>query len=294
MLKKSINSVNINLDSRKRSLNLVWLRIEYATGRWSGKMKKNFAIFLALSFLFLPLRQNADASPKEIIVSAAISLKDAFEEIGRSYELKNRGPQVVFNFGASGDLARQIEGGAPADVFASASQKYMDGLDEKGLLLQGTRSDFAANSIVLIVPAGSKTVPASFEGLEARDIREIAVGNPKTVPAGRYAEEVLTYYKLMPSVKDKLVLGENVRQVLDYVARGEVDAGIVYATDGSIRAKEVRVAASAPEKSHKPVVYPIAVVKGTKNEAAAKAFIAFVLSPAGKRILEKYGFREGL
>jgi molybdate transport system substrate-binding protein len=269
-------------------------QVEYATGRWSGEMKRNFATFLVLCFLFLSFSHSADASPKEIIVSAAISLKDAFEEIGRSYEQKNKGPEVVFNFGASGDLARQIEGGAPADVFASASRKYMDGLYKKGLLLQGTRSVFATNSIVLIVPAGSKTVPTSFEGLEAREIREIAVGNPKTVPAGRYAEEVMTYYKLMPSVKDKLVLGENVRQVLDYVARGEVDAGIVYATDASIRAKEVRVAASAPEKSHKPVVYPIAVVNGTKNEAAAKAFIAFVLSPAGQRILEKYGFREGL
>jgi molybdate transport system substrate-binding protein len=256
-------------------------------------MRRNFMVSLVLCLLFLPFLHTADASPKEIIVSAAISLKDAFEEIGRSYERKNMGSQVVFNFGASGDLARQIEGGAPADVFASASQKYMDGLYKKGLL-QGTRSVFAANSIVLIVPAGSKTVPASFEGLEAREIREIAVGNPKTVPAGRYAEEVLTYYKLMPSVKDKLVLGENVRQVLDYVARGEVDAGIVYATDASIRAKEVSIAASAPGKSHKPVVYPIAVVKGTKNEAAARGFVAFVLSPRGQRILAKYGFREGL
>lgn len=229
------------------------------------------------------------AETKEITVSAAISLKNAFEEIGRLYEEKG-GSNVLFNFGASGDLARQIEGGAPVDVFASASEKYMDDLDKKSLLIQGARSDFAANSIVLIVPAGSGAVPPSFEGLRAKGIRQIAMGNPASVPAGKYAEEVLSYYKLLPYIKSKLVYGENVRQVLDYVARGEVDAGVVYATDASIRAKEVRIIAYAPKGSHKPVIYPIAVVKGAKNEAAAKAFIAFVLSPEGWRILRKYGF----
>ncbi len=233
------------------------------------------------------------AASRGITVSAAISLTNAFREIGRAYEARS-GRKVFFNFGASGDLAGQIEGGAPADVFAPASEKYMDDLDKKGLLLRGTRSDFAANSIVLIVPAGSGAVPPSFEGLAAEGIREIAMGNPGSVPAGRYAEEVLLYYKLLPSIKSKLVYGENVRQVLDYVARGEVDAGIVYATDAAIRAREVRIAASAPEKSHKPVVYPLALVKGTKNEAAARAFVSFVLSPEGQRILEKYGFREDL
>ena len=228
----------------------------------------------------------------EMTISAAISLKNAFEEIGKLYEAKSGGTKVLFNFGASGDLARQIEGGAPVDVFASAAQKDMDGLDGKGLVLQGTRSNIAANSVVLIVPVGSKVVPASFEGLAAKEIKKIAVGNPKTVPAGRYAEEVLTYYKLFPFVKDKLIFTENVRQVLDYVARGEVDAGIVYATDASSGAKEVRIVESAPEKSHKPVAYPIAVVKGTKNETAAKAFVAFVLSPEGQKVLEKYGFKK--
>ncbi len=228
-------------------------------------------------------------SPREITVSAAISLKNAFEEIGKLHQSKG-GPRVLFNFGASGDLARQIEGGAPVDVFASAAQKDMDGLDGKGLILQGTRSNFVANSVVLIVPAGAKTAPASFEGLAAEGIRRIAVGNPKTVPAGKYAEEVLTYYKLLPSIKEKLIFTGNVRQALDYTARGEVDAGIVYSTDAMTRTKEVRIAATAPEKSHKPVIYPIAVVKGTRNEAAAKAFMTFVQSPGGRKILAKYGF----
>jgi len=230
-------------------------------------------------------------SQKEIIVSAAISLKNAFEEIGRLYEAKS-GVKVLFNLGASGDLAQQIEGGAPVDIFASAAQKDMEELDSKGMIIQGTRSNFVANSIVLIVPKGTKNAPASFGGLKAKEIRKIAVGNPKTVPAGRYAEEVLTYYKLLPIVKDKLIFTENVRQVLDYVVRGEVDAGIVYATDAMTIVKEVKIVASAPEESHMPVVYPIAVVRGTRNEASARAFVALVLSPEGRRILQEYGFKN--
>jgi molybdate transport system substrate-binding protein len=231
-------------------------------------------------------------SPREITVSAAISLKNAFEEIGKLYESKVTGAKVFFNFGASSDLARQIEGGAPVDIFASAAQKDMDGLDGKGLVLQGTRSNFAANSIVLIIPAASKATLSSFEGLNAHEIRKIAVGNPKTVPAGRYADEVFSYYKLLPFIQDKLVFAENVRQVLDYVSRGEVDAGIVYTTDAAAKEKEIKVVAIAPDASHKPVVYPIAVIKGSKNEEAAKAFVSLVLSPDGQKILEKYGFRK--
>ncbi len=251
-----------------------------------------FISVMGVACILLSSSGFVQAETRGITVSAAISLKNAFEELGSAYETEGSKTRVFFNFGASGNLAGQIEGGAPADVFASASEKYMDDLDNKGLLIQGTRSDFAANGIVLIVPAGSKNPPLSFEGLEKKAVRQIAVGNPESVPAGRYAFEVLTFYKLLPSIKDKLVYGENVRQVLDYVARSEVDAGIVYSTDASIRKKEVRIAAYAPEKSHKPVVYPIAVIRGTKNGAAARAFVSFVLSPEGKRILKKYGFRE--
>lgn len=234
-------------------------------------------------------------SQKEITVSVAISLKNAFEEIGKLYEAKNKGTKVVFNFGASGDLIRQIEGGAPVDVFASAAQKDMDSIEQKGMIMKDTRVNIAANTVVLVVPAGLKAKIKSFEGLMSglisKKINRIAVGNPKTVPAGRYAQEVFKYYKVAEAIKDKLVFAENVRQVLDYVARGEVDAGIVYSTDAMVRSKEVKIVATAPEASHKPVVYPVAVVKGSKNEASAKEFVALVVSREGKRILEKYGFR---
>jgi molybdate transport system substrate-binding protein len=229
-------------------------------------------------------------SRHEITVSAAISLKDVFEELGKLYDA--RGGSVFFNFSASGNLAGQIERGAPVDVFASAAQRDMDTLAGRGLLLLNSRSDFAANSIVLIVPSRSKKAPASFKELDAEGVAKIAVGNPKSVPAGRYAEEVLRFFRLLPAIRDKLIFTENVRQVLDYVARGEVDAGIVYATDASTRSKEVRVVASAPEESHMSVVYPIAVVKGARDENAAKAFVRLVLSPEGRSILARHGFRR--
>jgi molybdate transport system substrate-binding protein len=254
-------------------------------------MKKLGRLYLITVFLCLAVPLSAFAgSPKDITVSAAISLKNAFEEIGRLYGSKY-GTKCVFNFGASGDLAKQIAGGAPVDVFASAAQKDMDDVDKQGHIVAGTRADFAANSVVLIVPAGAKTSLKSFEGLMAADIMKIAVGNPKTVPAGRYAEEVFGFYQMLSSIKDKLIYAENVRQVLDYVVRGEVDAGVVYATDAAAGSKEIRIIAAAPEASHKPVVYPIAAVKGTKSEADAKAFISLVLSQEGKKILQKYGFK---
>jgi molybdate transport system substrate-binding protein len=198
---------------------------------------------------------------------------------------------VSFNFGASGDLMKQIAGGAPVDVFASAAQKNMDEADKQGFIVAATRADIAANSVVLIVPAGVKTSLKSFEGLVAADIKKIAIGNPKTVPAGRYAEEVFNYFKLLPAIKDRFIFTENVRQVLDYVARDEVDAGVVYATDAAARPKETTIVAVAPEESHKPVIYPIAMVKGAKSESSAKAFISLVRSPEGQKILQKYGFK---
>ncbi len=244
-----------------------------------------FSILCVILFCAYP----TGASAAEVTVSAAISLKNAFEEIGKLYETRHHDTKILFNFGASGDLVRQIAGGAPVDVFASAAQKDMDDMSAKDMVLPGTRADFASNSVVLVIPRNGKA--KSFEDLASSGIKRIAAGNPKTVPAGRYAAEVFDYYKLTSAIKDKLIYAENVRQVLDYVARGEVDAGVVYSTDAAVRSTEVSVAAEAPESSHKQVVYPIAVVKGTKNEAAAKAFVDAVRSKEGIAILKKYGFR---
>jgi molybdate transport system substrate-binding protein len=227
----------------------------------------------------------------EITISAAISLKNAFEDIGKIFLERNPGARLLFNFGGSGDLARQIEAGAPVDVFASAAPKDMDDLDRKDMIIKGTRKDFAGNRVVLVFPLNSKIPLISFYDLRRGEFQKIAIGNPKTVPAGRYAEEVLRYFNLWDGIKDRLILAENVRQVLDYVARGEVDAGVVYSTDALVRTKEVKVMAEAPEHSHRPVVYPIAVVKGTKKESLAREFITLVTSKEGEKVLERYGFR---
>jgi molybdate transport system substrate-binding protein len=234
---------------------------------------------------------SAAAESREIVVSAAISLRNAFTDIGQAFEAGNKDVTVSFNFGASGDLKTQIMGGAPADVFASAALKDMDALDADGLLVGNTRVNFVSNAVVLIQPAASGTVIASFDDLKKPEVKKIAMGNPRSVPAGRYADEVLHALKLGDALADKLVLAENVRQVLDYVCRNEVDAGIVYSTDAGTRPGETRVILAAPKGSHKPILYPLAVVKGSKQEQTARAFITFVRSKEGKTILERYGFK---
>lgn len=253
-------------------------------------MKFSEWLKITLLSICLSLITAVPAGAENITISAAMSLKTSFEEIGKAYNAKT-GEKILFNFGASGDLARQIEGGAPVDVFASAAQKDMNSLQEKGMLAQGTRKNFSANAIALIIPIKSKLKITSFEDLKKTEVKLIAIGNPKTSPAGRYAEEVISYYKLTTALKDRLILSETVRQALDYTARGEVDAAIIFATDAAVRAADVKTAAIAPEQSHKPIVYPIAIVKSSKNTEKAKAFIDFVLSADGKKILEKHGFK---
>lgn len=229
-------------------------------------------------------------SAREITISAAISLKDAFEQIGKAFMEKHPGTKLVFNFGGSGDLARQIEAGAPVDVFASAAQKDMDDIGKKDLIAADSRKDFARNVVVLVKPVNSTVPLQGLVDLQKKEVKKIVIGNPKTVPAGRYAEEALKHFNLWDAVKDKLVFAENVRQALDYVARDEVDAGLVYSTDAMARAKEVKVVMKLPEGSHRPVIYPIGVIKGTKEESLSKAFVDFVISAQGQRILNQYGF----
>jgi len=228
-------------------------------------------------------------SAADITVSAAMSLKGAFEAIGKQYEVTRRGEKILLNFGASGDLMRQIEGGAPVDVFVSASKSEIVEVERKGLVIPGSTLDFASNDVVLIVPLHKNAGMKSFGDLGSKAVKKIAMGNPKSVPAGRYAREVLTYYKVLPSVQDKMVFAENVRQVLDYVARGEVDAGIVYATD-AVGSNEVTVMSTAPATSHEPILYSSAVVKGTRNERRARAFMSLLTSAEGARIFRRYGF----
>lgn len=252
----------------------------------------------ALPILFLLIVVTIAAAPgcgssgaeeQQLIVSAAMSLRDAFEEIKIEFEKDNPGSNIIYNFAASGDLQAQIEQGAPVDVFASASEKQMDVLEERGLLVAGTRADFAQNEVVLIVPKNSDRSPANFQELVKPEVIRIAIGNPETVPAGQYTREVLTNLGLWERVQEKLVMTENVRQVLAYVEKVEVDSGIVYYTD-ALTSRSVAIAALAPPGSHRPIVYPIAVVKGSKEEELARRFVSFIVSQKGQGILQKYGF----
>jgi molybdate transport system substrate-binding protein len=222
-------------------------------------------------------------------VAAALSLKGAFEEMAVLYQAKHPGERVQFNFAASGLLQRQIEGGAPVDLFASASSREMDELERKNLLAAGSRRAFARNGIVLIAPAGAKPAAADFRDLQSVKVTRIAIGNPATVPAGKYAEEVLRSFNLWDAVREKLVFAENVRQVLDYTARGEVNAAMVFFTD-AMGVPGIQVAASAPQKSHTPAVYYAAVVAGAKHSERAQAFIDVLLSPEGREIMTRRGF----
>lgn len=244
-------------------------------------------IFFAV--VFYGCNANSPRSADELTVSAASSLKDAFNEIGNLYWSKT-GHTVNFNFGASGVLQKQIETGAPIDIFASAGEKQMDDLANGGLIDVETRRNFARNSLVLVVPADSKLNLLTFGDLIKPDIKKIAVGNPKTVPAGQYTEQLFDKFNIKDAIQPKLVLAEDVRQVLDWVVRGEADAGIVYATDARIAGEKVRIGATAPDDSHEPILYPIAIVKNSNQKQAAQSFIDLVVSPEGSAILQKYGF----
>lgn len=230
------------------------------------------------------------AHADELVVSAAASLTNAFREMATAFEKGQPNTKVVLNLGASDVLLQQIVNGAPADVFASADEKAMDKAVEAKAVVPGTRHDFATNSLVMIVPADSKLVVHSVrEALAAPEIKHVALGNPASVPAGRYAKTALEHEGAWDIVAPKSVLASNVRESLDYVARGEADAGFVFGTDAAIMPKAVKVAAIVPTQP--PVTYPIALVKGSAHSAEAKAFADFVLSSNGQAILAKYGFK---
>lgn len=229
--------------------------------------------------------------PTELIISAAVSLKDALETYQPTFE-KEHHVKLNFNFGASGQLMQQIEQGAPVDVFISAGVKQMDELEQKGLIIPDTRTNVVMNTLVLVIPKETtENQKLSFDKLkEAKNIR-LAMGEPKSVPAGTYAQEVLEHlgiYDRLTEAKE-IVFANDVRQVLAYVETGEVDVGLVYKTDAAISDK-VEINDTAQESWHRPIVYPGAVIQGTKEQILAKAFLKALQEGEGKNILEQYGF----
>lgn len=223
-----------------------------------------------------------------LTISAAISLKDALEDIKIRFEKEHPVVAITFNFGASGMLQQQIENGAPVDIFCSAGVKQMDTLEAKRLLLAGTRQDLAGNQLVLIVPRESSAI-AGFPDLARPNVRRIAFGEPASVPAGQYAEEALRYLKLFDLVKPKTVLAKDVRQVLTYVETGNVDAGIVYRSDVFENAR-VKIVAEAPADSHTAIRYPAAVIRASRHPDEAREFLVYLRSESASKIFQNHGF----
>lgn len=230
--------------------------------------------------------------PVELNISAAVSLKDALTEIQTHYLKQRPTVKILYNLGASGSLQKQIEQGAPADIFISAAPGQMNELEAKNLVNKATRKNLVENKLVLIVPQDSKLGLAKFEDLTKPEVLQISVGEPAVVPAGQYAQQVLQKLDLWDQVKGKAVLAKDVRTVLTYVETGNVDAGIVYQTDAAASNK-VKISAAAPAGSHQPIIYPVAVLSGTKNQKAAEEFLVFLTGSEGEAIFEKYGFVMG-
>ena len=234
--------------------------------------------------------EKADLGEQSILVAAAASLKNAYEDkLIPMFEEQYPGVTVEGTYDSSGKLQTQIEEGLEADVFMSAATKQMKALDDEGMIASDSIVNLLENKIVLIVPAGSDSKIDSFEKIG--DAASIALGDPESVPAGQYAKEALTNLNVWDSIQDKVSFGTNVTEVLNQVAAASADAGIVYATDAASKADQVTVVAEAPEGSlEKKVIYPVAVVKATAHEDAAKAFVDFLQTPEAIAVFESYGF----
>lgn len=247
------------------------------------------ALALVLTALAL-LGAAAPARAQEVTFSVAVSMKEAVEELGRRFTQARPGLTLRYNFGSSGELQKQIEAGAPIDLFVSAAQRQMDELERRGLLAPGTRRVFARNVLVAVKPVDSALDLAQPADLLDPRVRRIVVGNPKTVPAGQYSEEALRALGLWERLRPRLVFAENVRQALEYVARGEVDVGFVYASDLAARPGRVKEAFRPAEDTYPAITYPVAVLKEARHPALAEAFIGLLLSVEGQATLARHGF----
>jgi len=230
------------------------------------------------------------AAAEELTLSVAISMKEAVQELGARFARQRPGIAVRYNFGGSGQLQKQLEAGAPADVFISAGRQPMDELEKRALILPANRRVFARNALVVIQPADAALDLMTPTDLLDPRVRRVVLGNPRTVPAGQYAEESLRALGLWERLQPRLVFAENVRQALEYVARGEVDAGFVYATDVAVRRSRVREAFRPPAETYSPVTYPAAVMKDSRHPALAQAFLDLLLGAESRGVLARLGF----
>ncbi|MEK4024757.1 molybdate ABC transporter substrate-binding protein [Sporosarcina sp. FSL W7-1283] len=225
-----------------------------------------------------------------LLISAAASLTDALEDLKSTFEEEHEEIKLTYNFGSSGKLAKNIENGAPSDVFLSASSKDMNDMEEKGLINNESRENFTLNVLVLITHKDSDSTIDSFEDIDPAALDHFAVGEPESVPVGRYTKETFETLDLWEPLQDKLVLGSDVRQVLTHVEMGNADYGVVYSSDAYI-SNDVKVLAESDPEWHAPIVYPGAVVKDSKHQEAAQQFLDYLTSDKGKETLQEFGFK---
>ncbi|MFN2431887.1 MAG: molybdate ABC transporter substrate-binding protein, partial [Gemmatimonadota bacterium] len=257
-----------------------WLASEEARGIIRGLRRGGERLF--------DVPETGPAPQRSLTVSAAVSLKEALEEVVAGFEIAYPRTNVDLNLGASGALRRQIEAGAPVDVLISAAAGEVDALEERGAVAPGTSREVACNALVVIVPPGSGP---PLRGLgDLRRVRRIAVGAPGTVPAGEYARQALESAGLRRELQDRLVFAENVRQALEYVARGETDAGFVYRTDALVHSGRVRLAFEVDARLHAPVAYVAAAVAATPRARQARRFLAWLSGAEAGAALRRHGF----
>lgn len=231
---------------------------------------------------------NGNTNPIELTISAAASLTEAYNELKDIYE-SEKGIKLTFNYAASGPLQKQIEEGADVDVFVSAGQKQMNELEEKELIFKDTREDIYRNELVLIVSKEYRDLVTSINDIIDTDLK-LSIGVPETVPVGQYAKDALEYLKIWDKLQPNIILAKDVSQVLTYVDKGEVAAGIVYSSD-AVRAKESYLTEAFAEETHRPIVYSAAVVASSKNKEASLDFLKYLRTDKAREVLEKHGFK---
>ena len=228
------------------------------------------------------------AQAADLTVSAAASLTNAFKDLAPLFEAANPGTRVQYNFAASGPLLQQIAKGAPVDVFVSADQETMDQAQAQGFVKAAQRRNVVSNTLVVIVPATATALPTGLKALAQAPYQRVAIGLPASVPVGRYTKAVLEAEGLWAAIEPKMIGAQNARQALDYVARAEVDAGFVYATDAALMPDKLRVAFTVA--TLKPVRYPAAPVATGPEPALGLKFVEFLVSPAAQAVLATHGF----
>ena len=233
---------------------------------------------------------SGDSSEKvELNISAAASLQEAMVELEKEFKNINPDVKLTVNLGSSGSLMQQIQEGAPCDLFISAGAKQMDALVEDGTVEKDAVKTLLTNDLVLVAAKGEKV--DSLDALKTDDVEKIAIGDPESVPAGKYAKEVLDNTKLYDNVKDKLVLAKDVKEVLSWVQKGNADVGFVYLSDAT-GVDDVDVVLTTDDDSHSEIAYPVAVLKDSKQAKVAQQFEDFLLSDKAQNILEKHGFNK--